>query len=210
VDLKKNQEMGKKKVPSNVIRVNIINRGKEIRMKAIKKKDKTTGQVLAGFSRLAVIVLAVFALVILPYRMDFHKGWLKSTVLLADDGGGDGGGEGGGDGDGDGDGGGDGDGDGGDDGGDDGDSGDDGDDGDDGDSGDDGDDGDHGDNGEHGDDSSGDDHGSSDDSGSSSDRGSSDHSGTDLSDVSGMQGLSPVSSEDEASLVGNWGEPSPK
>jgi hypothetical protein len=25
-----------------------------------------------------------------------------------------------------------------------------------------------------------------------------------------MQGLSEVSSEDEASLVGNWGEPSPK
>ena len=49
-------------------------------MKAIKKKDKTTGQVLAGFSRLAVIVLAVFALVILPYRIDFHKGWRNNFV----------------------------------------------------------------------------------------------------------------------------------
>jgi len=31
-----------------------------------------------------------------------------------------------------------------------------------------------------------------------------------MSDVSGMQDLSEVSQEDEASLVGNWGESSTK
>lgn len=61
-------------------------------MKALKK-DLTLTLILARLSRLAVIVLAVFALVFLPYRLDLNQGSLKSSVLLADDGDGDGDGD---------------------------------------------------------------------------------------------------------------------
>jgi len=163
-------------------------------MKAIEKKTNTTIHDFRGICKLAFIALAVFALVIIPYKVDLNKGSLKATVLLADDSGGDSHGD--------------------SDGGSDSDGGHDSIGGNDSDSDHDSD-GDHdsyesdqdSDDGEHdGDEHDSDDQKSShDDSiGSDSSSGSSDE----LLDVGGMQGLKEIPSEDEASLVGNWGKSS--
>jgi len=160
-------------------------------MKAIKKNSKTSTPEFGGLCKLALIALAVFALVMLPYRVDLNKGSLKATVLLADDSGSD--------------------------------SDHDSDSGHDSDSDHDGDsdhdsDIDHDSDGDHDDDHDGDhDSEDSDDLESedqnsshdeSIDRDSTAEHSDELLEVGGMQGLTEVSSEDEASLVGNWGKAS--
>ena len=59
-------------------------------MKVIEKETKTTTRDFGGLCKLTFIALAVFALVMLPYRVDLNKGSLKAIVLLADDSGSDG------------------------------------------------------------------------------------------------------------------------
>jgi len=58
-------------------------------MKAIKENRKTSTHDFGSPYKLALIALAVFALVMLPYKVDLNKGLLKATVLLADESGGD-------------------------------------------------------------------------------------------------------------------------
>jgi len=169
-------------------------------MKVIEKETKTTTRDFGGLCKLTFIALAVFALVMLPYKVDLNNGSLKTTVLLADDDSGDGGHDSEGSQDSDSDS----DHNGYDSGGShESDSGHDS-----YESGDDGDDGEHD---SDVDENDGDDHESDDQKsshdgsiGSESASGSSDE----LLDVGGVQGLKEISSEDEASLVGNWGKSS--
>ncbi len=52
-------------------------------MKAIEKETKATTRDFGGLCKLIFIALAVFALVMLPYKVDLNDGSLKATVLLA-------------------------------------------------------------------------------------------------------------------------------
>ncbi len=180
------------------------------------KENKIDGfsRILRRLSALSLIAMYVFAVVVARPNNFVAKivRLVPAAALAGEAGDGDGGDGDGGDGDGgDGDGG---DGDGGDGDGGDGDGGDgDGGDGDGGDDGDDGDDG--GDDGDHGDD--GDNHGESlgdatsqgggheSDGRTDSGRGT-DDSAVGLIGAGGLHGLSPVSAEDEAGLLGNWGD----
>ena len=178
---------------------------------APKKRDGFR-KIIDRLGTLALIGLMVLALVALPHslKVNAKSSWIDSSLALADDDGGDKGGDSGGD---------------------DGDSGGDDSDGDDSDSdGDDGDDGDDGGDGDDGDDDDGEDNDDSDDDSDDAaghdgddDHEGSGHTGDDSSSsgsadddspndgqrrlvgVGGVQGLSPVSSDDEEDLVGNWG-----
>jgi hypothetical protein len=191
-------------VPPTVIRAD-TKKNKEANMTIAPEKRDGFRKIIDRLSTLTLIGLMVLALVALPHslKVNAKSTWIGSSLAMADD-------------DGDSDGTGD---DGGSDSGSDSDSDDDGDDADDGDDGDDGDE----DDGDDGDDSDDDD--DADDDGEDSE-----HAGYDSSDsrdssrdtdgaddgsndgqrrlvgVDGVQGLFPVSSDDEEDLVGNWGK----